>query len=58
MDLPTVNPGDIIKAADINKISSGLEDLEALISNHTSHHDTTTVTVTDNGTYLTITVGV
>ena len=57
MDLPNVNPGEIIKSAHINEISSGLEDLEALISNHTSHHDTTTVTVTDNGTYLTITVG-
>lgn len=51
MDLPNVNPGDPIKAADINKISSGLEYLETLILNQD------TVTVMDKGMYLTITIG-
>ena len=49
MDLPNVNPGDIIKAADINKISSSVQQLETLILNQD------TVTVTDNDTYLTVT---
>ena len=49
MDLPIVNPGDIVKADHINKISSGLEYLEALILNNG------TTTVTDNDTYLTLT---
>ena len=51
MDLPNVNPGEIVKAADINKISSSVQQLETLILNQD------TVTVTDNDTYLTITVG-
>ena len=60
MDLPNVNPGEIIKSAHINEISSGLEELETLLLNHTSQHGSgsDTTTVTDNDTYLTITVGV
>ena len=53
MDLPNVNPGEIVRAADINKLSSGLQNLETLLLDS----DTSTVTVTDNETYLTITVG-
>ena len=48
MDLPNVNPGEIIKAAHINKISLSLADLETLLSNQGA------TTVTDNGTYYTI----
>ena len=55
MDLPNVNPGDIVKAADINKISSSLEYLETLLLDHSYNHGATTVT--DNDTYLTITIG-
>ena len=38
MDLPNVNPGEIIKAADINNISSSVEYLETLFFNHASEH--------------------
>ena len=38
MDLPTVNPGEIIKSAHINEITSGLEGLESLILNHAAQH--------------------
>ena len=60
MDLPNVNPGDLIKASDINKISSALVSLETLLVNHTSQHGSgggSGITVTDNDTYLTITSG-
>lgn len=43
MGLPTVNPGDLIKAADINKISSAVKQLKTSLSNQDS------TTVTDNG---------
>ena len=38
MDLPNVNPGDLVKAADINKISSGLKNLEESILKHAAQH--------------------
>ena len=39
MDLPNVNPGELIKAADINNLSSGLEYLETSLLNHASQND-------------------
>lgn len=54
MDLPNVNPGDLIKADDINKISSGLEYLETTIASVNALTPITTATYTVNapGDYI------